>query len=420
MTQVPDRPPAALDQAASSHMKRRKTIVLALVRYYLPGHKSGGPVRSISNMVAQLGDEFDFRIITSDRDSLDEAPYTGVVVDAWNQVGKAQVYYLSPKNRSILTLVKLLSKTNCDVLYLNSFFDPVFTQRPLWARLLGLIPSKPIVIAPRGEFAAAALRLKRWKKAPYRWLTSAIGLYRDLTWHASSEHEAVNIRHAMHRSAQRIEIAIAVAPDMASFPDETGLVSSSHARKLGEPLRIVFLSRIAPMKNLDFALKVLAKVNIPVHFHIFGPKEDENYWKQCEGLIADLPPNISARYEGAVDHLQVASVLENHDLFFLPTRGENYGHVIMESLAVGTPVLIADTTPWRDLEQAGVGYELPLDNEQQFADKIHDAAQISNEGYRLWRKRVRFYARERAADPEIIASNRRLFMEAARKAAPTN
>lgn len=397
-------------------MQTRKTIILALVRCYLPGYKSGGPVRSISNMVAQLGDEFDFRIVTSDRDSLDEVPYAGVVVDAWNQVGKAQVYYLSPRNRSMLALARLFSDTPYDLLYLNSFFNPVFTRRPLLARRLGLLPAKPVVIAPRGEFSPGALFLKHWKKGPYRWFASAIGLYRDLTWHASSEREAADIRHAMVGTAQRI----VVASDLPRLSDEEEVTYGSLTREREEPLRIIFLSRITPMKNLDFALRVLVRVNIPVHFAICGPIEDRSYWRQCEGLMGDLPSNISVRYEGAVDHSQVATVLETHDLFFLPTRGENYGHVIMESLLAGTPVLIADTTHWRDLEQAGVGWDLPLDNEQQFADKIHDTAQFSNEAYRLWRKRVHSYARERAADPEIIAANRRLFMEAAGKAAPKN
>lgn len=401
-------------------MPTRKTIILALVRYYLPGDKSGGPVRSISNLVDQFGDEFDFRIVTSDRDSLDKAPYAGVSVDAWNQVGKAQVYYLSPRNRSILALARLFSETPYDLLYLNSFFDPVYTRRPLLARRLGLLPTKPVVIAPRGEFSPGALLLKRWKKGPYRWFASAIGLYRDLTWHASSEREAADIRYAVVGVARQITTAIAVASDLPRLPDQEEFKSDSLTRERGEPLRIIFLSRITPMKNLDYALRVLARVNIPVHFAICGPIEDGPYWRKCEGLMTDLPPNISVRYEGAVDHSQVATVLETHDLFFLPTRGENYGHVIMESLLAGTPVLIADTTHWRDLEQAGVGWDLPLDNEQQFADKIHDAAQSSNEAYSLWRKRVHSYARERAVDPEIIAANRRLFMEAAGKAAPKN
>lgn len=401
-------------------MQMRKTIVLTLLRYYLPGHKSGGPVRSVSNTVAQIGDEFDFRIVTSDRDSLDTAPYAGVDVDAWNQVGKAQVYYLSPRNRSMLALVRLFSDTRYDVLYLNSFFDPVFAQKPLLARRLGLLPANPILIAPRGEFSPGALTLKRWKKASYKRFASALGLYRDLMWHASSEHEATDILRVMGRNAQRIALAVVVAPDVSVTPSPDKEALKDNVRARDEPLRLVFLSRITPKKNLDFALRVLAKVNIPVQFDIFGPIEDEPYWRQCEGLIAELSPSISVRYEGSVDHLRVANVLQSHDLLFLPTRGENYGHVIMESLSAGTPILIADTTPWRNLEQAGVGWDLPLDDEQQFVDKIHDTAQLSAEACRLWRKRVWCYARERAADPEIIASNRRLFVDAARKVAPAN
>lgn len=386
-----------------------------MVRYYRPGHKSGGPVRTISNMVDRLGDDLDFCIVTSDRDVLDKAPYGGVVVDAWNQVGQAQVYYLSPGNRSMRTFARLCSDTPHDVMYLNSFFDPVFTQRPLLARRLGLLPAKPVILAPRGEFSPGALRLKRWKKAPYKWFALAIGLYRDLTWQASSNREEEDIRRAIGSMARKISVARELSP---VFPWKD--LKENGQPKEGVPLRIVFLSRITPMKNLDFALRVLARVNIPVHFNIFGPIEDEHYWRRCEGLIANLPPGISVRYEGEVDHLQAGTILETHDLFFLPTRGENYGHVIMESLAAGTPVLIADTTPWRDLEQAGVGWDLSLDNEQQFADKIDETAQFSNEAYRRWRKQVHSYARERAVDPEIIDSNRRLFMEAAGRAAPPN
>ena len=390
-------------------MDTRKTIILVLVRYYLPGFKAGGPVRSISNIVAKLGDEFDFRIITSDRDLLDRVPYVDVVVDAWNQVGKAQVFYLSPRSRSLLTIFKLLSDTPHDILYFNSFFDPIFTLMPLLGRFFGVLPIKPALIATRGELSPGALLLKRRKKVLYIWVTSAIGLYRNLNWHASTHTESMNIQNIV--SPKNISTVPIIAMDLPIDNDPTIKSSDSHTRKLGDPLRIVFLSRIVQMKNLDFALKVLAKVTIPINFHIFGPIEDESYWMKCNDLIADLPLNISVHYEGEVEHLKVLSVLKNHDLFFLPTRGENFGHVIMESMIVGTPVLIADTTPWRNLEQNGVGWELPLDNEQKFADKIHDAAQFSNEAYRIWRKRVESFALEISKNQEIVASNRNLFIK---------
>ncbi len=84
-------------------MLERRTIVLALVHYYLPGFKAGGPIRSISNLVERLGDEFDLRIIAADRDFRDRKPYTDVVINDWNQVSNARVYYL----RILLTMCSI-------------------------------------------------------------------------------------------------------------------------------------------------------------------------------------------------------------------------------------------------------------------------------------------------------------------------
>ena len=63
--------------------------------YYLPGYQAGGPIRTIANLADHLGDEFDIRIVTRDRDILGTHPYPGVNVDSWNKVGKAQVMYAS-------------------------------------------------------------------------------------------------------------------------------------------------------------------------------------------------------------------------------------------------------------------------------------------------------------------------------------
>ena len=54
--------------------------ILVLIEYYLPGHKSGGPVRTVANMVDQLSDHSSFWIVTRDHDFLDQAPYPGIEV----------------------------------------------------------------------------------------------------------------------------------------------------------------------------------------------------------------------------------------------------------------------------------------------------------------------------------------------------
>jgi hypothetical protein len=101
--------------------------ILTFVGYYLPGYKAGGPIRTLANMVGRLGDEFEFKIVTADRDFDDTKPYSKIKLDGWNKVGKADVFYLSPNKRSLSDFKRLLCSTEYDILYLNSFFSPHFT-----------------------------------------------------------------------------------------------------------------------------------------------------------------------------------------------------------------------------------------------------------------------------------------------------
>ena len=382
--------------------------VLVLVSYYLPGYKAGGALRTIVNLVEQIGDEIDFRIITSDRDFGDSKPYPAVVIDGWNTIGKAQVFYISPGNRSISNLAVLISETPYDILYINSFFDPVFTIKPLLARRLGKFLKRPVIIAPRGEFSSQALALKRWKKILYIAFAKSIGLYQNLAWQASSDYEAREIRRVMGRTAERI----VVVPDVFPFVNFLNNVEKKENRDPGSPLRICFLSRIVPIKNLDYALNIVSRVKVPVVFDIYGPEEDKQYWKACSVLMKNLPPLIKANYKGKVEHQHVIAVLKKYDLFFLPTQSENFGHAILESMLAGTPVLISNNTNWRDLEAHGVGWDLSLDNAGAFIEAIEKTYSINSENYHNWRERVRNYAVQICSNNHILQENRQLFINA--------
>lgn len=384
-----------------------RPIVLVFVRYYLPGFKAGGPVRSIDNLVGQLGDEFDFHVVTSDRDLGDTAAYPGVTSDARAKVGKATVTYLSPRDQGFRGIGRFLRATPHDVVYLNSFFDPVFSAVPLLLRRFGLTPRKPYLVAPRGEFSPGALALKAWKKQLYLRVVRTGGLYRNVGWQASSEYEAAEIVHAFDVNPDRIYIAPNPTP---SGSDQCRTIASVH-RDPGMPLRIVFLSRIAPKKNLSFALRVIAQVHEPVVFDIYGPVADEEYWQRCRVVIGSLPGHVRVNYRGAAPHEQVREIMSCHDLFFLPTLGENFGHVIAEALSAGTPVLIADTTPWRGLEAAGVGWDLPLDEEQSFLRCIEHCARLGAEEYETWRASIRRFAATRLNDPEVLKANRTVLLK---------
>ena len=381
-----------------------RPIILVFVHYYLPGYKSGGPVRTIANMVDALGDEFEFRIVTSDRDSLDVAPYYGITSDAWVGVRKAWVYYVSPERRRLFAWARLIRETPHDVLYLNSLFDPVYTLLPLLARRFAGSQRRPAVVAPRGEFSLGALGLKRWKKGPFLAVAQIAGLYRNVLWHASTEDEAQLIRRQFGVAA-RLVIARNLSP--MSGQQRT----SCEAIDASGPLRIIFLSRISRKKNLDYALRVLAKTHVRIQFDIWGTLEDPAYWKNCQDQIQALPKNVVASYRGVADHSEVNKILAGYDLFFLPTRGENYGHVIAEAFSAGTPALLSDQTPWRNLHREGVGWDLPLENgEAAFLEAIEEAMRKVRLGRVAWRQRVLAFATERLNDPSLLEANRALFL----------
>ena len=359
-------------------------------------------------MVEVLGEDLDFWIVTSDRDYGDHEPYRNVAIDDWNVVGRAKVYYASPGSLSLKTLAAVVREIPHDVLYVNSFFDPVFAIRPLLARYVGLLPPRPTVIAPRGELAEGALALKRWKKEAYRVLARISGLHRHMIWQASSQYEAEEIRRSIGPQAQRV----VVAPDLPPRPRSVSVGEEWSQRAPGDPLRICFLSRISRKKNLDYALRVLRRVPCPVVFDIYGPFEDPAYWAECQALAKEAGEFVTVRYQGSVEYDDVPGVFRRHDLFLFPTRNENYGHVVIESLLAGTPVLLSDGTPWRGLEALGVGWDLPLADPDAFVSAIAKAASLDAAGYARWRERVRGYALERCDPTEVVEANRRLFLDA--------
>lgn len=344
----------------------QKPIILTFTSFYLPGFRGGGPIRSISNLVKRLADEFDLPVITGDCDLGTVTPYQGINIDKWNLVDGCKVFYVSENDISISKILYLILEQHPDVIHLNSFFDFKFTQRVVWAKRLGRLKSLPICIAPKGEFSKGALAQKRWKKKLFIALTRIAGLYKGVHWHASSDLEAADIRRALPWvKLEEISIALNLAP----LPD-VRQARTSRRPPIADELVIAFLSRIVPKKNLSFALKVLAKVGVPVRLLVYGPLEDDAYWIVCEALMQQLPPNVQVEYKGIVLPHEVLPSLTQADLFFFPTLGENYGHVIHEALSAGLPVLLSDQTPWAKVVDNKVGWVYPLGDVQPYVQAI--------------------------------------------------
>ena len=384
--------------------------ILLVSGYYLPGFKAGGPIRTLSNLIDWLGREFEFYVLAADRDLGEQYSYATIQHGRWEMVGNARVRYLSPAEMRWWQWRHWLHEVDYDILYLNSFFSQT-TWGVMVLRRLELIPAKPIILAPRGEFSLGALGLKSAKKRLYIQLVKQLGLYAGLTWQASSDFERSDIERALNSAAN----TIVVAPNLPSpLIDNTSLHASSLGKIRGHA-SVVFLSRIARKKNLDFALRVLANVRGEVDLNIVGPLEDHDYWRYCETLIRQLPSNIRARYSGEVRPEQVSSVFAQHHLFLFPTRGENFGHVILEALRSGCPVLISDQTPWRGLRKEEIGWDLSLSEPNEFCKALEEFVAMDEVEYSRWSQAARRYGEQFAADTALLEANRKLFLSSVKQ-----
>ena len=383
----------------------KKLNVLGFINHYLPAYKTGGPVRTLSNMVDILGDDICFNIVTKDRDLGDKQPFKHIKLNQWVKTGKAKVLYLSPDKQTFGTIRKLIEPSLFNIIYLNSFLSPDFTVKLLLLRRLNLIPKLPVIVAPRGEFSPGHLALGLWKYLPYIYCSKLFLLYHNIVWQASSEYEKDDLIHWFGESS-----SIIVAPNLPS-PNRHEIKSEPDKKRAGQ-LKIVFLSRISPMKNLDGALRMLQGIHGNVTFTILGPVGNRNYWDQCKILIDKLPDNITVVYKGSILHENVIGELRNHNLFFLPTHGENYGHVIFEALSAGCPVLISDQTPWRNLSQKGIGWDISLKDNSSFRNIIQDCVKMDGQTHFKFSNNARNFCKEYLKDNELVQMNKNLFYTA--------
>lgn len=375
--------------------------ILTFTGHYLPGYKGGGPIKTIKNLFDQTGNSVSYKLITSDRDLGDALPYNSIDHNNWNKVGNAEVFYVQSGIIGYKQIIKILLEKDYELIYLNSFFSPTFSVLPL---IIAKTLRQKVIVGPRGEFSEGALSLKSRKKNTFIKLYKLLNLHRGTIYQASSIYEAEDIRRVLGS-----DMDIVIAEDIGAQEFAKNIAIREQI------IKAVFISRISPMKNLGFALETFKSVQNPLVYDIYGPIEDQSYWQHCQSIIADLPSHIDVQYKGELTPEQVVPTLSSYDFFFMPTKGENYGHVIAEALCAGLPLLISDATPWRNLTGQGLGWDLSLDNPSAFSNAINNLALMSKDDHYEMRKNVLKWARNKFSQRDAIEANIAMFEYAANK-----
>lgn len=379
--------PASARISAEDHTTITRVGIFAPL--FPPAYRGGGPIRSIAALVSNLPAAFEALVLTSDRDHGCTEPLP-VDANRWLDLGKAEVFYASATSvRKLLHGCMQLRRRRPDVLYFNGFFDPRFTIIPQLLWRLGFWRGACRLIAPRGEFGEGALSRRPIKKNLYIAAYRALGLHRSVIWHATADHESNDIRRIWGTKARVIVRS-----------NDTALPPVATPPPAADPIfRAAFLGRFVEHKGLAVALDALQDVSAPVHFDIYGVEEDLIYVQKCKQLIEKLPPHVSATFCGPLPQEAVRPTLSAYDALLMPTRGENFGHVIAEALSVSCIVVTTPQTPWTELLNNGGGVVVCDRSPERWSAAIRELAAEPPESVHARRETTRVAYNRWAAQP---------------------
>lgn len=374
--------------------------ILIFIDWFDPGYKAGGPIRSAVNVALYLQRCYNVYVFTSDRDLGSSEPYKDITPDKWVVYDeRVKVMYCSPASlnrKHIHTVIKTIAP---HYIYLNSLFSRYFTIYPLLINKFGGWKHR-IILAPRGMLRNSALQYKAVKKKLYlhafRWLS----LHKHISFQATDDTEFYDVKKNFGESVQVLKI-----PDFPAFVQN---YPGSVSKTPGE-VRIIFVGRIHPIKNLDFLLERLMVLKEKVLLTVIGSEEDKEYVGLCRDLIASLPANIIVRFEGEMPNHKLHAIIAEHHIFALPTKGENFGHAIFEGLSAGKPVLISDQTPWRELIAVKAGWDISLADSVGFEKVLQQVLDMGQEQYDEWSKRAWEHAYEFSITSDVLAKYNILF-----------
>ena len=241
-----------------------------------------------------------------------------------------------------------------DVFHTNCCWMPQSARTAIWAKQAGY----KVVYTPHGMLEPWIMKRHYWtKKVPAMLLFQKRGIQIANMVHATAESERANLL------ALEWNKNITVIPNCVRV-DEIKMKESWERKK-----NILFLSRVHVKKGINFLIEAVARINVNPNDNLNGYTitiaglGEESYVNELKHMASRLGVSAMFRFIGPVHGEEKWKLYQEADLFVLPTHSENFGIVVAEALASGTPVITTTGTPWQELNTRHCGWWIPVGTE---------------------------------------------------------
>ena len=247
-----------------------------------------------------------------------------------------------------------------DVVHVHALWEDVQHRAMRAARRRGV----PYVVSPHGMLATWSLRQGGLKKRLYLALRLRSNLQHAAALHFTTAEEARQTGPLKLRPPSLVEPLGLDLTEFATLPP-TGTFRNRYPELAGRPV-VLFMSRLHAKKGLDllvpaFAEAVEADAGGDARLVIAGPDEG-GYEAVVRGLVERHGLAGRVTFPGMLRGPDRVAALADADLFVLPSYQENFGIVVPEALAAGTPVVVSDQVNFAEhLAGQDVGEVVPCD-----------------------------------------------------------
>lgn len=309
--------------------------ILIVTPSYKPAYIYGGPIFSVAYLAEQLSKNNEVLVLSTTANGIDELcietnkiqVVDGVNVIYFNRQTKDHSHF------SIGLLKYLWTNVNkYDVIHIQSWWNLV----AIFSLLICKIKKMNVVISPRGMLSQYSLQSSFFKRIFLKYI--GVRLLTNVKIHTTSIHELNSIKD------------ININFELSNIPN---VVNISELRKINfnpinnNKLSILFLSRIHPKKGLDSLFNVLSNVDFDFNLNIVGDG-DVTYIDELKKLSNSYNISHKIFWLGSKYENEKMKMYLDADLFVLPSLDENFANTVVESLSVGTAVLLSKSVGLSD------------------------------------------------------------------------
>tara|TARA_B100000787_G_C16194869_1_gene300025 strand:- start:1172 stop:2209 length:1038 start_codon:yes stop_codon:yes gene_type:complete len=306
-------------------------------------------------------------------------PYTAVSQTAYNlylhDINVKLIYAKNENYKYNLDLKTIIE--DYDICHFFGIWTPWYYKAFNIAKKL----NKKIIISPLGALEPWAMSQKKYKKL-LAWHFYQKKILNNSTYiHATSVDEKEHL----------IELGVNTPIKVLSHGIEISKIKLiKHEIKPNK--KAIFFSRIHEKKGLLELIESWKKINHPDwHLDIYGPVTDFLYLKKIKEKIKelDLSQKINL-FSPIYTPEEKKNLYMSSDCFILPSKSENFGMSIGESLSFGVPVITTTQTPWKIIERynAGMIFDFSQENLTKTLKKFFSLTSSELESMRLNSKKL--------------------------------